>query len=104
MEREDPSKKKTQSTKTQILETLRDSQHTFFYWCILQLSPVCVLYVGSSVGNVNQLVSPVWFCRVMKWLGELEDISVTPLLDVVFLQLYSVGFLCELSPQKPRCY
>lgn len=46
----------------------------------------------------------MWFCRVMKWLGELEDISVTPLLDVVFLQLYSVGFLCELSPQKPRCY
>lgn len=74
----------------------------FSYWRILHLSPVCVLYVGNS-GNVNQLVSPGWFCRVTKWLGELEAISVPPLQRLAFLQI-SVGVLCELSPQKPRCY
>lgn len=41
----------------------------FFFmvcWHILQLSHECVLCVGNSVENVNQLVHSVWFCRLVK--------------------------------------
>lgn len=99
---EKKKKTKPKHTNPQILETLRVLSMPFSYWCILQLSPVCVLYFGNS-GNVNQLVSPGWFCRVTEWLGELKAISVPPLPCLAFLQI-SVGALCELSPQKPRCY
>jgi len=76
-------KKKTnqqnhQKPDTRDIEGLLRVPFFFFNWSILQLRPVCVLYIGNSVGNVNQLVSLMWFCRVMTWLGELEDISVTP--------------------------